>query len=104
MPHISSRDPRNYIRAQTLPIPPQKGIKIQARGDVVYNPTEPGRNEVRKDNYRRRQLQMTEHGFKSPNNKPYQGIGDPFYLDQKRLILHALGQWQEVGSHFASVT
>ena len=39
---------------------------------------------------------MNEEGFHSPSHKPYQGIGDPFYLDQKALILHALGQWDEV--------
>jgi len=25
------------------------------------------------------------------------GIGDPFYLDEKKMIMHALGQWTEVG-------
>ena len=48
-------------------------------------------------NYRRRFNQQQEQGFHAVSHKPYKGIGDPFYLDPKKLILHALGQWQEVG-------
>ena len=89
-------DPRQFVRSVPLPIPSQKGIKIQARSEEVYNPTIPTRDEVRRINYARRQAQLTQQGFRSLIHKPYQGIGDPFYLDQKKLILHALGQWQEV--------
>ena len=39
---------------------------------------------------------MREQGFNAANYKPYQGIGDPFYLDKKKLILNALGQWNPV--------
>ena len=42
-------------------------------------------------------MQMAEQGFRSINYKPYLGLGDPFYLDQRRLILHALGQLDDVG-------
>lgn len=38
---------------------------------------------------------MSEQGFNALNYKPYKGIGDPFYLDEKKLILHSLGQWDE---------
>ena len=42
---------------------------------------------------------MATMGFQSLSHKPYVGIGDPFYLDHKKLILHALGQWDEVIYH-----
>ena len=92
----SHRDPRSYVKQVPLPIGSQKGLRIQARGDVVYNPTLPTRKDVREDNYSRRAMQMNQQGFRSVPHKPYQGIGDPFYLDQKKLILHALGQWDAV--------
>ena len=94
----SNKDPRKYIRARPLPIPSQKGIRIQARSDLVYNPTLPTRSEVRKQNYDRRQEQKACRGFNSVPHEKYKGIGDPFYLDQRRMILYALGQWNEVGN------
>lgn len=39
---------------------------------------------------------MSNMGFRSASHKPYVGIGDPFYLDERKMILHALGQWTEV--------
>ena len=97
------RDPRigpdfdySFVEPVPLPIPSQKGLKIQARSAVVYNPALPSRDDVRRENYSRRLQQSQQQGFSSVNFKPYKGIGDPFYLDQKKLILHALGQWQEV--------
>ena len=39
---------------------------------------------------------MEFHGFNAKKEKPYKGIGDPFYLDEDKLILHALGQLPEV--------
>ncbi|XP_070209322.1 coiled-coil domain-containing protein 60-like [Littorina saxatilis] len=92
---MPSRDPRSYISLTPLPIDTQKGLKIQARSIQVYNPTEPSRDRVRKQNYVRRSAQMSGQGFRSANHKPYHGIGDPFYLDEKKLILQALGQWDE---------
>lgn len=90
---MPARDPRSYISVTPLPIGPQKGLKIQARSIDVYNPTDPSRDEVRKLNFARRSAQLSGQGFQSANHKPYHGIGDPFYLDEKKLILHALGQW-----------
>ena len=52
-----------------------------------------------RNNYNRRRNQMATMGFQSLSYKPYVGIGDPFYLDHKKLILHALGQWDEVIYH-----
>lgn len=93
---VYKADPRTYVQQIPLPVSSQKGLKIQARNIDVYNPTVPARNEVRVSNYIRRMQQMSQQGFKSVSYKPYQGIGDPFYLDEKKLILHALGQWNEV--------
>ncbi|KAL5013469.1 hypothetical protein ScPMuIL_007739 [Solemya velum] len=92
---VYKADPRTYVQQIPLPVSSQKGLKIQARNIDVYNPTVPARNEVRVSNYIRRMQQMSQQGFKSVSYKPYQGIGDPFYLDEKKLILHALGQWNE---------
>lgn len=93
---MPSRDPQGYVALLPLPIPSQRGVKIQARSATVFNPTIPSRDEVRRSNYRRRLQQLTSQGFRSVSHKPYQGIGDPFYLEEQRLILHSLGQWDGV--------
>lgn len=89
------QDPRTYIKCQPLPIPDQKGIKIQARSSTVFNPTLPTRSEVRIDNYNRRLIQLTQQGYQSVNYKPYQNIGGDIHLNDKKLILTALDQWTE---------
>ncbi|KAL4218125.1 Coiled-coil domain-containing protein 60 [Mactra antiquata] len=91
----ANKDPKSYVRAVPLPIPSCKGYKLLARDTINFNPEFPTRTEVRKSNYDRRQDQMSAMGFRSANHKPYIGIGDPFYLDEKKMILHALGQWTE---------
>ncbi|CAG5122811.1 unnamed protein product, partial [Candidula unifasciata] len=91
---MPSRDPRNYVKSVPLPIADQKGLKLQARSANVYNPITPTREEVRKWNYDRRLQQMTEQGFNACSYKPYKGLGDPFYLENRTLILHSLGQWE----------
>lgn len=88
--------PRAFVKALPLPIESQKGLRLQRRDSTYINPELPTRDEVRRINYERRKLQMATMGFKSASHKPYVGIGDPFYLDHKKLILHALGQWNEV--------
>ncbi|KAL3889727.1 hypothetical protein ACJMK2_002056 [Sinanodonta woodiana] len=88
-------DPRIYVRQLPLPIASQKGLKIQARSIEVYNPAYPTRDIVRKENFERRKEQLMKQGFRSKNYEPYVGIGDPFFLEEKKLILHALGQWNE---------
>ena len=50
------KDPRSYIKAVPLRIPDQPGVKIQARSDVVYNPTEPKREDVRVEHFQRRNV------------------------------------------------
>ena len=93
---MPTKDPRTYVSVAPLPIGSQKGLKILARSIEVYNPAEPTRDHVRKENYIRRSNQISSMGFRSANHRPYHGIGDPFYLEEKKLILHALGQWDEV--------
>ena len=84
---MPSRDPRSYVRV--LPLPTTGG-RAPGSGDAVS-----------KTNYQRRQEQITSQGFWSVSHKPYRGIGDPFYLDEKKLILHSLGQWDEVSEYIS---
>ncbi|BFZ21106.1 hypothetical protein BsWGS_24145 [Bradybaena similaris] len=92
---MPSRDPRSYVKSVPLPIASQKGLKLQARSATVYNPVTPTREEVRKWNYDRRLQQMTEQGFNACSYKPYKGLGDPLYLENKTLILNSLGQLED---------
>ena len=92
----ASKDPKSYVRPVPLPIPSCKGVKLLARDKLNFNLESPSREEVFVSNYFRRQNQLSNMGFRSANHKPYIGIGDPFYLDEKKMILHALGQWTEV--------
>ncbi|XP_077869355.1 coiled-coil domain-containing protein 60-like [Saccoglossus kowalevskii] len=87
-----NQEPRKYIQPIPLPIPSHQGLLIQARSDSVYNCTHPTRNQVFRDNYARRQRQMREQGYNAISYKPYRCVGEPFYLDEKKIILHALGQ------------
>ncbi|CAH1248651.1 CCDC60 [Branchiostoma lanceolatum] len=88
-------DPRTYVQVKSLPIPTQKGLKLQARSDTVYNPTTPTRDEVFRENYGRRLRQTTRQGYRSRIDKPYQELGGPVHLDERKLILSALGQQKE---------
>lgn len=92
----ASKDPKSYVKPLPLPIPACSGMKLLARDSINFNPEIPSREDVRKNNYNRRLNQMSTMGFRSASHKPYIGIGDPFYLDEKKMILHALGQWTEV--------
>ncbi|XP_078665253.1 coiled-coil domain-containing protein 60-like isoform X2 [Branchiostoma floridae x Branchiostoma belcheri] len=88
-------DPRSYVQVKSLPIPTQKGLKLQARSETVYNPTTPTREEVFRENYGRRLKQTTRQGYRSRIDKPYQELGGPIHLDERKLILSALGQLKE---------
>ncbi|XP_043924219.1 coiled-coil domain-containing protein 60 isoform X2 [Protopterus annectens] len=90
--------PQNFILIKPLPILPQKGLKIQARSAAVYNPCEPPRELVFWENYRRRQLQLTQQGYKAVSWRPYQELGHPLYLEPTKLILHSLGQLEQAAS------
>ena len=86
-------DPRSgWIRQEPLPFPSHRGVTIQARNFDVYNATVPMRDEISKENYKRRLAQMTSMGFRTPVNVPYNVIGDPLYLDHKKIVLYGLGQ------------
>ncbi|XP_022104510.1 coiled-coil domain-containing protein 60-like [Acanthaster planci] len=89
-----SRDPRSYIQAVPLPLPSHQGEYILARSDVHYksNCASPSKEEIFKASYARRLQQMKEQGYRSVNHKPYQVLGEPLHLKEKKLILHALGQ------------
>ena len=86
------QDPKTFVKPIPLPYQSHKGVKIQARSFTVYNAAIPLRDEVRKDNYRRRREQMSNMGFQTPLNIPYKIVGDPLYLEQKQIILNGLGQ------------
>jgi len=87
MPQQQKEDPRIYVRGIPIPVPAQ----------INYRDLYPEKIAKRKDNYFRRIEQMKSTGFNSVKHEPYRGIGDPFYLEEKKLVLHALGQWDEVG-------
>ena len=87
-------DPKALIKPIPLPIPSQKGVKIQARSFNVYNATSPTRDTIRKENYTRRLDQINSQGFNTPLNMPYRVIGAPLFLDHKNIILYGLGQFE----------
>ncbi|KAJ1092062.1 hypothetical protein NDU88_005176 [Pleurodeles waltl] len=88
------KDPRSFVVIKPLPLPNQKGVKVQARSEAIYTSLEVTREQVFRANYQRRQRQLTV-GFRSPSYKPYQELGEPLYLEAKKLILHSLGQAAE---------
>lgn len=102
MKHSDIQNPREFIKSAPIPAPSHRGVKIQSRSFHIYNPTEPSRDEVRKDNYNRRQQQISSMGFSTPMNKPYKILGEPLYLDQKQIILHGLGQLTVINFIFLS--
>ena len=88
-----TENPRSYIRPVPLPIPSHQGLKITARNAKNYTCEVPTRKEVARENYERRRHQMNKCGYRSVIYKPYQPVGEVF-LDDKKLILSALGQEQ----------
>ncbi|XP_075034644.1 coiled-coil domain-containing protein 60 [Mixophyes fleayi] len=85
-------DPRSFVVIKPLPIPSQKGLKIQSRSPSHYNCWVSSREEVFRSNFARRQKQLSQQGYNSPNHKPYEDLGHPLFLEAKRLIIHSLGQ------------
>lgn len=88
-----NENPRSYIRPVALPIPSHQGLKITARNAKIYTCEVPTRTEVAQQNFERRRHQMSKCGYRSVIYKPYQPVGE-VYLDDKKLILSALGQEQ----------
>uniref|UniRef100_UPI00398EADA8 coiled-coil domain-containing protein 60-like n=1 Tax=Pristiophorus japonicus TaxID=55135 RepID=UPI00398EADA8 len=85
-------DPRSFVMITPLPFPSSKGLKVKARSLTVYSPCEPSREQVFRENYHRRQNQLSQQGYRSVSWKPYQAIGQPLHLEPRQLILHSLGQ------------
>lgn len=46
--------------------------------------------------YRRRQRQLSRQGYFAATWRPYEEVGEPLYLEPKKLILSSLGQLNEV--------
>eukprot|EP00794_Sanderia_malayensis_P012334 gene12334-13608_t len=91
MPSVYA-DPRDFVSLKQIPIPSHVGLKITARCSTpVYTCQNPSRKDVARENYERRKYQVTQCGYKSVNYKPYKPVGEVF-LDDKELILKALGQ------------
>ncbi|XP_015280781.1 PREDICTED: coiled-coil domain-containing protein 60 [Gekko japonicus] len=92
MPANPKTDPRYFVLVKPLPIPTQKGRKVQARSSTVYNCWDNTREQVFRENYHRRAKQLTQQGYFTPSWRPYQDFGEPLYLEPKKLTLHGLGQ------------
>uniref|UniRef100_A0A8C5RFT8 Coiled-coil domain-containing protein 60 n=1 Tax=Laticauda laticaudata TaxID=8630 RepID=A0A8C5RFT8_LATLA len=92
MPLNPKIDPRYFVLIRPLPIPPQKGLKIQARSKTIYNCWDVPREQVFRESYHRRAKQLSQQGYFTPCWKPYQDFGDPLYLDPRKLTLYGLGQ------------
>ncbi|XP_054753322.2 coiled-coil domain-containing protein 60-like isoform X1 [Lytechinus pictus] len=80
------------LQTKPLPLKSHQGLQILARSSSHYNCASPSREDVFLDNYARRTKQLNEQGYNSVNYKPYQLLGGPVVLDEKQLILSALGQ------------
>ncbi|XP_040271949.1 coiled-coil domain-containing protein 60 [Bufo bufo] len=92
----SQSDPRTYVLIRPLPAPNQKGLKVQARSPSHYTCwAQRPREDVFRDNYYRRQRQLSQQGYNAPNYKPYEDLGHPLFLEAKKLILHSLGQEEQ---------
>ncbi|KAM9371566.1 coiled-coil domain-containing protein 60 [Phaethornis superciliosus] len=83
-------NPRDFVRIQTLPGVAKEG-KVLARSRTVYRTSEPSREQVFWENYRRRQKQFTQGHF-TPTGKPYRELGDIAFIEPKKLTLYSLGQ------------
>ncbi|KAM6964857.1 coiled-coil domain-containing protein 60-like [Aplochiton taeniatus] len=88
-------DPRQFVIIKPLPSPKLSNNKLRARSSTVYSAFEPTRDHVFWDNYRRRQRQLTRQGYRAAPWRPYEEVGEPLYLEPKRLILESLGQPEE---------
>lgn len=86
---------RDYVAVRPIPSTSHVGLKVTARCSTpVYTCESPSRNEVAKQNHERRSHQISACGYRSVNHKPYKEVGDVI-LDEKELILKALGQYDE---------
>ncbi|XP_028943262.1 coiled-coil domain-containing protein 60, partial [Antrostomus carolinensis] len=84
-------NPQDFVCIQALPGIAQKEGKVLARSRTIYRSSEPPREQVYWENYRRRQKQFTQ-GLFTPFGKPYRELGEILYTDPKKLTLYSLGQ------------
>ncbi|XP_021462285.2 coiled-coil domain-containing protein 60 isoform X2 [Oncorhynchus mykiss] len=91
-------DPRHFVIIKPLPILKPSGEMRQARSRTVWSACQPTREQVFWDNYHRRQWQLSRQGYRAAPWRPYEEVGQPLYLETKRLILESLGQPVEEAS------
>ncbi|XP_019907767.3 coiled-coil domain-containing protein 60 isoform X2 [Esox lucius] len=85
-------DPRQFVIIKPLSILKPSGEKILARSSTVWAACHPTREQVFWDNYYRRQRQLSRQGYRAAPWRPYEEVGQPLYLEPKRLVLESLGQ------------
>lgn len=85
-------DPRHFVIIKPLPILKPTGEMLQARSRTVWSACQSTREQVFWDNYHRRQWQLSRQGYRAAPWRPYEEVGQPLYLETKRLILESLGQ------------
>ena len=78
-----TENPRSHIQPVPLPIPSQ----------IPHLPSSTQEGSCEWENYKGRRHQMCKCGYRSEIYKPYQPVGEVF-LDDRKLILSALGQEQ----------
>ena len=78
-----TENPRSHIQPVPLPIPSQ----------IPHLRSSSQKESCDCENYKRRRHQMSKCGYRSVIYKPYQPVGEVF-LDDRKLILSALGQEQ----------
>ena len=78
-----TENPRSHIQPVPLPIPSQ----------IPHLRSSNQKESCDWENYERRRHQMSKCGYRSVIYKPYQPVGEVF-LDDRKLILSALGQEQ----------
>ena len=88
-----TENPRSHIQPVPLPIPSNQDLQITAGNAKFHTCEVPTRKEVARENYERRKHQMSKCSYRSVIYKPYQPVEDVF-LDDRKLILSALGQEQ----------
>ncbi|XP_010003176.1 PREDICTED: coiled-coil domain-containing protein 60 [Chaetura pelagica] len=84
-------NPRDFVSIQALVGFPHNEGRVLARSSTVFKSSEPSRDQVFWENYRRRQKQFTQGHF-TPAGKPYRDIGQMVYIDPKEFTLYSLGQ------------
>ncbi|XP_069727401.1 coiled-coil domain-containing protein 60 [Phaenicophaeus curvirostris] len=84
-------NPRDFVCIQALPDSAQKAGEVLARARTIYRSSEPTREQVFWENYRRRKKQLTE-GYFTPIGKPYLELGEILSLEPKNLTLYSSGQ------------